>query len=137
AIIIANRTVKKAEIMVRFLKDSFSDTVFSYIPLERKFLKDIILKADILINATSAGLKGDGVLPISQRDLHKDLIVYDLVYNPQNTPLLKMARGAGVKRVVNGLEMLLYQGALSFEIWTGRRPPIKLMKSSILKACRL
>ena len=77
-------------------------------------------------------MKGKGLLPISQKDLHRDLVIYDLIYNPQITPLLKIAGRAGVKRAVNGLGMLIYQGALAFQIWTGKKPPVDVMKKAVL-----
>ena len=77
-------------------------------------------------------MKGKGLLPISQKDLHRDLVIYDLIYNPQITPLLKIARRAGVKKAVNGLGMLIHQGALAFQIWTGKKPPVDVMKKAVL-----
>ncbi len=72
--------------------------------------------ADILINATPVGLKKDDPLLVSPDLLHKDLFVYDLIYNPARTRLLQMAADHGC-RVSNGLGMLLYQGILAFEHW--------------------
>ncbi|MBI5180845.1 MAG: shikimate dehydrogenase [Nitrospirae bacterium] len=131
-IVIANRTVKKADELVGELKRNFKKTKFSAIPLERHELTKGIAGADILINATSIGLKGKGLLPISQKDLHRDLVIYDLIYNPQITPLLKIARRARVKKAANGIGMLIHQGALAFHIWTGKKPPVDVMKRAIL-----
>ncbi len=131
-IVIANRTVKKADELVGELKRNFKKTKFSAILLERHELAKGIAGADILINATSLGLKGKGLLPISQNDLHKGLVICDLIYNPRITPLLKMAKSAGVKKAVNGLGMLIYQGALAFQIWTGKKPPVDVMQKAVL-----
>lgn len=131
-IAIANRTIKKADELVRHLKRNFKKTKFSAIPLDRHELAKVIACADILINATSIGLKGKGLLPISQKDLHRDLVIYDLIYNPQITLLLKIAGRAGVKKAVNGLGMLIHQGALAFQIWTGKKPPVDVMKKAVL-----
>lgn len=131
-IIIANRTIMKAEELVRYLDRHFKKTQFSAIPLVKQQLSNVIAESDILINATSLGLKGKGMLPISYKELHKDLVVYDLIYNPLITPLLKIARRAGVKKVVNGIGMLIHQGAFAFEIWTGKKPPVDVMKKAIL-----
>src|SRR3990170_8588912 len=95
-VVIANRTIKKADKLVEELKRNFKKTKFSAILLERHEFAKAIASADILINATSLGLKGKGLLPISQKDLHRDLVIYDLIYNPQITPLLKIAGRAGV-----------------------------------------
>ncbi|MEK6682767.1 MAG: shikimate dehydrogenase [Nitrospirota bacterium] len=131
AITIANRTADKAERLTEYLKGQFSEIPFSAISLEKDRLPEVIADADILINATSVGLKRGESLPVSSRHLHKNLVVYDLIYNPPDTPFLKMAGKAGVKKAVNGLGMLLYQGALSFEIWMCKRPPIDVMKKAL------
>lgn len=133
-IIIANRTIKRAEELAKYLSMHFKKTRFSAIPLEieRHKISNAVVKTDILINATSLGLKGKGLLPISQKDLHRELVIYDLIYNPQITPLLKIAKRAGVKKAVNGLGMLIYQGALAFQIWTGKKPPVDVMKKAVL-----
>ena len=62
---------------------------------------------------------------------HRRVIVYDLVYNPLETKLLIDARAAGC-RTISGLEMLIAQAALQFELWTGRKPPIEEMRSAAL-----
>ncbi|MFZ3064395.1 MAG: shikimate dehydrogenase [Nitrospirota bacterium] len=131
-ITIANRTVKRADELVGYLKRNFKKTKFSVIPLDGHELAKGIAGADILINATFIGLKGKGLLPISQKDLHRDLVIYDLIYNPQITLLLKIAGRAGVKKAVNGLGMLIHQGALAFQIWTGKKPPVDVMKKAVL-----
>lgn len=78
--------------------------------------------ADLLINATPLGLKeGDPVL-VSEELLHSNMVVYDLVYNPPETPLLKMAKAKGAK-TVNGLKMLFYQGVLAFQHWAEMQLP--------------
>ena len=85
-----------------------------------------IKSADILINATPVGMKSGDYSPVDRKYLRKDLFVYDVVYN-RETQLSKEAKkiGAGF---VDGLDMLVYQGAKSFELWTGNTPPVNLMK---------
>jgi shikimate dehydrogenase len=61
--------------------------------------------------------------------LHSDLLVYDLVYNPSETKLLKMAKRSGCK-TCSGLGMLVRQGALAFTIWTGEEAPLKVMRKA-------
>jgi len=85
---------------------------------------------DILINATPIGLKEDDSLLIKEDDLHKDLFVYDLIYNPAKTKLLKAADGVGAK-YSNGLGMLLYQGVLAFEHFTGCQAPVEIMRQAL------
>jgi shikimate dehydrogenase len=95
-----------------------------------KDLKEHIGEVDILINATPMGMKKEDPLPISPELLSERLLVYDMVYNPPKTPLLSEAKARGAK-VLGGIGMLLYQGALSFKIWTGQEPPIDVMKKAI------
>ena len=65
--------------------------------------------------------------------MEKSACVYDIVYNPLNTKLIKLAKDRGLK-TIQGLDMLIYQGAKAFEIWTGCRPDIKNMKIAALEA---
>jgi len=88
-------------------------------------------KADLLINATPIGMKDDDPDLVSDKLLHKGLVVYDLIYNPAETNLLKAARKKGAA-LSNGLGMLLYQGMLSFEIWTGKQAPKEVMLKALL-----
>lgn len=105
-------------------------------PLEmtRANLASALRGADLLVNATSMGM-----LPLSdaspvERDLLNDhLTVVDIVYNPYQSKLLKEAKEAGA-RTINGLEMLVWQGALAFEKWTGRQPPLDAMRKAATAA---
>lgn len=72
--------------------------------------------ADCLINATPVGLKTDDPSPVEEELLHTNMLVYDLIYNPQETKLLKLAKKKGAK-ASNGLGMLFYQGVLAFQHW--------------------
>ena len=77
---------------------------------------------DVLINATPCGMAGNKQpLPISEKELNASL-VFDMVYNPLETPLLKLAKERGIP-VITGLEMFVQQGARQFEIWTGKPAP--------------
>lgn len=87
-------------------------------------------KADILVNSTSSGMDGREVLDLPLDKMKKTSVVYDLVYKPRETRLVKEARGLGLK-AAGGLGMLLYQGALSFEIWTGRQAPVDVMRKAL------
>lgn len=89
-----------------------------------------VREADILINATPLGMKPDDSLPIDPKLLHPNLLVYDLIYNPSKTRLLSEAERIGAK-TLNGMGMLLYQGALAFTIWTGREAPIEVMARAL------
>ncbi len=74
--------------------------------------------ADLLINTTSLGLKEGDPCLIDEHLLHSNILVYDLIYNPRETPLLKMAKATGAQ-TANGLGMLYYQGILSLQHWAG------------------
>jgi shikimate dehydrogenase len=87
-----------------------------------------LLAADLLVNATP--VSDHSPLPAGVA-LHPGLTVFDLVYRPRVTPLLAAARGLGC-RTVEGVEMLVEQGARSFEIWTGLRPPEEAMRDAAL-----
>ncbi|HEX5400613.1 MAG TPA: shikimate dehydrogenase [Verrucomicrobiae bacterium] len=87
---------------------------------------------DLLINATSLGLRQDDSLPVDEKQfpLHRAGAVYDMIYKPAETKLLALARAAGC-RTSNGLGMLLHQGAAAFEIWTGKPAPVEVMRRAL------
>jgi len=89
-------------------------------------------KIDLVINATSLGLKAGDASPLdeSQFPLRQAGAVYDMIYRPAETALLRAARAAGCK-TANGLGMLLHQGARSFEIWTARPAPLEAMRRAL------
>ncbi len=85
---------------------------------------------DVLINATPMGMTGySDAPPLLPEEMRADL-VFDLVYNPLETPLLRMAREQGLA-VISGLEMFLAQGARQFEMWTGNVPPLNQMREAV------
>jgi len=92
-------------------------------------------RVDVLINSTPCGMAGSAQShPISEKELNAEL-VFDMVYNPLETPLLKLAKSRGIP-VINGLEMFVQQGARQFEIWTGRRAPEAQMLRVVERALR-
>lgn len=93
-----------------------------------KSVAEALGKADIIINATPLGLKEDDPLPFDLSAVGPDKIVGDLIY--RETPLLKEAASKGCK-VFNGLGMLIWQGALAFELWTGEPPPYEIMRKTL------
>jgi len=86
--------------------------------------------ADLLVNATPLGLKESDPALFDKSVFRKGLAVYDLVYNPEKTKLVKFAQDSGLK-ASGGLGMLLYQGAESFKLWTGRNAPIDTMRKAL------
>jgi shikimate dehydrogenase len=96
----------------------------------------VLPSADLLVNCTPVGTKGDdsnGQSPIEAQWLPERGIVFDLVYNPHETPLLKLAKERGLTPV-SGLGMLVYQAAESFRIWTGKNAPVDKMLEAGKKA---
>lgn len=96
-------------------------------------LRDSLAQSAILIDATSMGMgKLKAVSPITDpTTLRPDLVVYDTVYQPRQTKLLRIARQVGVRHAYNGLGMLLYQGAACFREWTGLEMPVELVKQQV------
>jgi len=120
-----NRTRSKAEALAAEISKRFPQvkTTVGY-PTD---------KADLLLNATSLGLNANDDLPFDPNRYHLSSAraVYDMVYRPAETALLKTARQAGC-RTANGAGMLLYQGARALEIWTGHAAPIEIMRRALL-----
>lgn len=97
-------------------------------------LNDLLQGANVLINTTTLGMHPNTESTIATADnLHSGLTVFDIVYNPLETRLLREAKASGAK-TVSGVSMLVYQGAEAFRLWTGIDPPVKLMKKTVLEA---
>ncbi|HHV23579.1 MAG: shikimate dehydrogenase [Proteiniphilum sp.] len=97
-------------------------------------LKALLQDADVLINTTTLGMHPNTDTAIATaEELYSGLTVFDIVYNPLETRLLKEAKASGAK-TVSGVSMLVYQGAEAFRLWTGIEPPVELMKRTVLEA---
>ena len=103
------------------------------IPLTTEALATAVADVDLLINATSVGLTGGESLNLLPTLFRPELFVYDTIYRPAETELLKTAGESGA-RTANGLSMLLHQGIKSFEIWTGRKAPLAVMRRALRTA---
>lgn len=128
-IVIANRTLEKAEEISSTINKNIKDAKSRSIVLDESILKEELKDSSILINTTSVGM-GDTIdrSIINDKNMfHDSLLVADLIYNPVKTRFLSMAEESGC-RIMNGLGMLVYQGALAFKIWTGRDMPIEVIK---------
>ncbi|MBA7502077.1 Shikimate dehydrogenase (NADP(+)) [subsurface metagenome] len=132
---IANRTVPRAQALASAVEQKLSTNV-KVASLNRAELTKALKNVDVLINATSVGMhpKIDKTL-VRANMMRRGLVVYDIVYKPLRTKLLREARRAGGK-TIDGLGMLVHQGALAFEIWTGKRAPIKIMKAAAKRELR-
>ena len=134
SLIIANRTPARAEALAAGLRDSVAEV--AAMDLASSSLGERIASADLIVNATSVGMQGgpaEGRSPVAEGLIQPNCVVHDMVYNPEATPLLKMAKGAGAQ-IVGGLPMLVLQGAAAFERWTGKDAPIDVMFSAARRA---
>jgi len=132
-IIILNRTEERAIKLANDVKESV-DTMIEGKHYNDDVLKNDLKDMDILINTTPVGMFPDmNESPVPKKFLHEDLFVFDIIYNPLETRLIKEAHETGCK-ALGGLDMLVNQGALAFEWWTGKKPNINLMKNKII-AC--
>lgn len=112
----------------------FSAIKASALELNDDNIASALKAADILVNATSVGMSPNvNRSPVPASLLNSELIVFDVVYNPLKTRLLAEAEAAGAE-TISGIEMLVWQGALAFELWTGTKAPIYIMKAEAIKA---
>lgn len=128
------RNIINASETVNSLRRSFPDIEMNCRQIEG--LNDLS-SYKILVNTTPVGMrnKAMGVSPIDEsviQTMDRDSVIYDIVYNPIKTELIRLAQKHGVK-TVQGLDMLIYQGAKAFEIWTGKKPDVIKMKLAALE----
>ena len=129
-IVIANRTVERAERLGEELSKAYPATEFIATGLDIDAHR---AECSLLVNTTSVGMEGVGGLIVSPEGLPADAIVSDIVYKPLDTPLIREAQRLGLK-FHRGLGMLVHQAALSFELWTGKRPSIETMKFAAVQS---
>lgn len=136
-LVIANGTFEKGKQLTGKLRDFFqSPKVFGPMPRlqaigwEEKAFRFQIANIDLIVNATPLGLSRADASPIPARLLAPHLMIYDTIYSRERTPFVSAAIEAGA-RGANGMSMLLHQGALAFEIWFEREPPIKVMRKAL------
>ena len=131
---IANRTLDRANRLADEVRTSIASV--AAVPLTGADLGAVTRGVDLIVNATSVGMghgPEQGQTPLRAELIPAGALVYDLVYTPSDTPFLLEARKAGA-RTLGGLSMLVYQGAASFELWTGREAPIEVMFQAAEKA---
>jgi shikimate dehydrogenase len=115
-ILVANRTKSRAEQLSAHFGQRIAPIAMSDIPSR-------LAEADLLVNTTTLGMRGEPPLDINLAKLKRGAIVYDFVYAPLETPLLAQARANG-HAAVDGLGMLLHQAVPAFERWFGVRPKV-------------
>ncbi len=134
-VIVLNRTPERAEQLISDLASTQpalqSPTVLQAVALSRETLIDTARRADLLVNASPVGMwpRVDRSIWPDGVPLPAHLTVFDLVYNPLRTRLLEQARAEGAN-AVDGLEMLVQQGALALELWTGESAPLQVMREA-------
>jgi shikimate dehydrogenase len=131
-LIIINRTYSKAkQLAIELEKDSgLSIKLFE---LNNPSIVNLVQSADMLINTTPIGMYPDvGRSPLPKQALNEHLNVFDVIYNPLETQLLKDASDKGCN-ILGGIDMLINQGALAFEWWTSKKPNIRLMKKKLIE----
>ncbi len=122
-----------AEEIGELIKDMLGRQV-RVLELQENLLAEALAGADLLINATSVGMSpAADESPVPAGLLGKETTVFDIVYNPIETRLLREARSAGA-RTISGIDMLAWQGALAFEKWTGQAAPVDLMRRVAIAA---
>ncbi len=137
-LVLGNRTVEKANALAERLRPFFMEprvlgpiARLEAIAWEESAIRMQLADTDLIVNATPLGMNSSDPAPIPARLLAPHHMVFDCVYGPWKTALLRAAEQAGA-RSANGISMLLHQGALSFSIWFDREPPIEAMRKALL-----
>ena len=131
---IANRTQDRANRLCRMAADNGLQA--QAVSLETDALAQAAVSAELIVNCTTIGMAhgpDEHRSLLSREQIPPTALVNDLVYNPQETPLVKEARQAGAA-TLGGLHMLVYQGAASLEMWTGREAPVGVMLEAAARA---
>ncbi len=136
-LVLTSRTFEKAQNLAKELAPQFAgprvlgpEARLEAVRWESATWRAQIARTDLVINATSLGLKVSDPSPLPHPLLAPHLMIYDLIYNPARTALLEAAAESGA-RGANGLSMLLHQGALAFEIWFDREAPLAVMRAAL------
>jgi len=133
SLLIANRSVARARSLCRALRVSFPASDIAAVASGEPDWPRRVGACGVLVNTTPLGGRPDDPLPVPQAALRRGQTVMDIVYRPRRTPLLIAAKAAGA-RTVDGLQMLLHQGALAFTLWTGREAPSAVMRRALANA---
>lgn len=132
SLVIANKTIDHAKACVSKIREHFGTAVEALV-LNRANLETALRDANIIVNATSLGMSPNiNETPMPGELIRPGMVVFDIVYTPVETRFLSEARKAGAT-IIDGLDMLVEQGALAFELWTGVKAPTKIMKQALLE----
>jgi shikimate dehydrogenase len=135
---VINRTLERAAGLVDDLAKVFPASSLGFEPLNPETLAALHGQVDLVVNATSIGMlpQSDASPWPAEVAIPAEAIFYDIVYYPVQTLFLRRAQEAGQK-TVNGLGMVVHQGASAFEIWTGQKAPLAVMRQTVLKGLGL
>ena len=129
-IIVANRFIEEAMVLVTPMSQSYPDVRFKTISLVEGEVEKNAPGTVLCVQATPLGLNAGDPLPVDPAVFPRGCFLYDLVYGPEGTPWVRSALGSGF-RAADGKEMLLRQAARSFVLWMGREAPLKNMRSAL------
>ena len=132
-LLLGNRNILKAQKVQAEIKSLHCTTTVEIVPSTKSSWTEASLASDLVVHATSRGMNGSSDPLLDVHAFHQGQYVYDLIYMFPETGLMRVARKNGAQ-VANGLSMLLFQGALSFTIWTGSKLPVKVMRQVLEKA---
>lgn len=134
SLVITNRTTSRAEALAASVTQATGCETL-VLPWEPKTWAPLLAEADVVVNCTRAGMlrEPDFAADLPWRELKADAVVCDAVYEPLETNLLRTASRYGL-RTLDGLALLLYQGVLAFELWTGKLAPIDVMARALRSA---
>ena len=129
---LVNRTVEKLHPLHEALSAIYPRELQLLQPWNDQALARALDGTDLVVNCSSLGMKPDDPSPISASLIAPRHLLFDTIYTAQRTPLVRAADAAGA-RSTNGLSMLLYQGAISFEIWFQRPAPLEVMRETLFE----
>jgi shikimate dehydrogenase len=135
SVAVLNRSAERGQQLVDDLAPHAGATWLEALPAAPGSWAKMAPRAELLVNCTSVGMEGasEDESPVPAGLIRPEMLVFDLVYRPTETRLMRDARACGA-RVLGGLPMLVYQGAASFKVWTGRDAPIDIMLDAARKA---
>jgi len=134
---ILDKSKALAEHINRYVTRAGLKTRIAVLPWQSVNSADTFERCRLIVHCTTIGMKyspQQGQSPLSGDVIPEGILVYDLVFNPRVTPLLQLAQKAGAD-ILGGLPMLVYQGAASFELWTGRKAPVDIMFNKAEEVC--
>ena len=135
-LLLVNRSQAKAEAVAAEILALDSPPDVTVVPWQDNALREVLAATDLIVNATSLGMKPEDAKLLPAEALQSRHLVFDMVYRAGGeTPLLADSRQAGA-RTVDGLSLLLHQGAISFEHWFDRPAPLKVMREGLQSAVR-